>query len=208
MHNILIIEDQEDLRELIRYNLERLDLYEVTESGNANDALILMEDISVDLILLDLMLPGLKGLEFLKIIKSNPDYDHIAVVIISAKTDEEDIVKGLNLGADDYLTKPFSIKVLMAKVESILRRVLSQEKSVYSYKEISLNLVTFQTMVAGKEVRLTRKEQDLLLLFIKNPKKAFHRNQLLAHIASLRKKLGESGKLIHSLSKIGYGLEI
>ncbi|MDT8448102.1 MAG: response regulator [bacterium] len=223
MNHILVIEDQEDVRELIAYNLRKQN-FEVIEASNANDALILLEDINLDLILLDLMLPGLGGLDFLKVLKSKEEYRHIAVIILSAKSEEHEVVTGLKLGADDYVTKPFSIKVLMAKIETVLRRVNSAEQSLLQYKDIVLNQDEHKVRAQDKEVTLTNKEFELLLLFLKKPKKVFHRNQLLnsiwgydsetytrtvdAHVSSLRKKLGPPGKLIRSIPKVGYGLDI
>lgn len=224
MNKVLVIEDQEDLRDLIVYNLEKENRYEILSVSNANDALIMIKDIKIDLILLDLMLPGLKGLDFLKLLKANPDHDKTAVIIISAKTEENDILKGLKMGADDYLPKPFSFKILATKIDTVLRRVQPKRKEGFLYRDISLDRNTFKVMVHNEEVVLTKKEFELLELFLKHPQKAFHRNQLLntvwgyeskvytrtvdAHISSLRKKLGASGKLIKSVPKVGYGLDI
>lgn len=224
MNRILLVEDHQELRELIAYNLEKEGEYEILNAENANDALILLEDGDVDLILLDLMLPGLGGLEFLKIVKGNSRHTNLPVVIISAKNSEQDVVSGLKLGADDYLTKPFSMKVLVAKVETILRRMQTSEGKVFSYGDISIDLEMHKVMAAGEEVTLTVKEFELLLLFIKKPRKVFNRNQLLnsiwgyesdsytrtvdAHISSLRKKLGAAGKAIRSVPKVGYGLDV
>lgn len=223
MNHILVIEDQEDVRELIAYNLRKQG-YEVIEANNANDALILLEDINLDLILLDLMLPGLGGLDFLKILKSKEPFSGIAVIILSAKSEEQEVVTGLKLGADDYIPKPFSIKVLLAKIESVLRRVNSQEQNQLRYKDLTLNQEEHKVYALGQEITLTNKEFELLSLFLKKPKKVFHRNQLLnsiwgydsetytrtvdAHVSSLRKKLGEPGKMIRSIPKVGYGLDI
>jgi two-component system phosphate regulon response regulator PhoB len=224
MNRLLLIEDQEDIRELIVYNLTKDNQYEVVESDNANDALIILEDVSVDLILLDLMLPGLKGTDFLRIIKNKKRTEEIPVIIISAKTKEQDVLQGLKLGADDYLTKPFSVKVLIAKIETILRRVHPGLKTSFSYQNITVNTDTHKVFSDGEEVTLTNKEYELVLLFLKKPQKVFHRNQLLntiwgydsevltrtvdAHISSLRKKLGKQGQLIKSIPKVGYGLDI
>ena len=224
MNRILLIEDQEDLRELIVYNLKKDNKYEMIETDNANDALIFLEDINVDLILLDLMLPGLKGTDFLRIIKNKKKTEEIPVIIISAKAKEQDVLQGLNLGADDYVTKPFSVKVLMAKIETILRRVHPGKRTTFTYQGISVNTENHKVFSESKEVTLTNKEYELILLFLKKPQKVFHRNQLLntiwgydsdvftrtvdAHISSLRKKLGKMGKLIKSIPKVGYGLDI
>jgi len=223
MNHILVIEDQDDVRELVAYNLRKQN-YEVIEADNANDAFILLEDINLDMIILDLMLPGLGGLDFLKILKSKELYQSISVIILSAKSEEHEVVTGLKLGADDYITKPFSIKVLLAKVESVMRRVNAQEQNLLRYQSIQINQDEHKVYAEEREVTLTNKEFELLLLFLKKPKKVFHRNQLLnsiwgydsetytrtvdAHVSSLRKKLGAPGKLIRSIPKVGYGLDI
>ena len=224
MNNLLLIEDEIELQELIVYNLEKEKNTKVVALDNANDALIALEDVQFDLILLDLMLPGLNGFDFLGIIKNRSETANLPVIIISAKTEEKDILKGLKAGADDYLTKPFSIKVLSAKVEAVLRRVKQHYKEAISYKKIKIFPDEYKTYVDGKELNLTLKEFELLLLLIQNPKKVFNRNQLLhsvwgyeaevytrtvdAHISTLRKKLGEQANLIKSVSKIGYGFDL
>ncbi|ADU67295.1 response regulator [Desulfurispirillum indicum] len=224
MNRILLIEDQEELRELVEYNLVRDGQFQVESVDNANDALMMLEDIEVDLILLDLMLPGLSGLEFLRILKNSVERSEIPVIIISAKSGEQDIVTGLSLGADDYITKPFSMKVLKAKVDAVLRRALHHDNRTVAYGSISIDMETHKAYVDGNEVVLTMKEFELLHLFLKRPKKVFHRNQLLssiwgydsevytrtvdAHISSLRKKLGDKGKMIRSIPKVGYGMDL
>ncbi|MBB5021068.1 response regulator [Desulfurispira natronophila] len=224
MNQILLIEDQDELRELIEYNLTREGDFQVTGADNANDALMMLEDMSPDLILLDLMLPGLSGLEFLRIVKSSVEHSDIPIIIISAKHGEQDIVNGLTMGADDYLTKPFSMKVLKAKIDVVLRRAWHHEPGAISYGDISIDTETHKVYAAGQEVTLTVKEFELLHLFLKRPRKVFHRNQLLsaiwgydsevytrtvdAHISSLRKKLGDKGKMIRSIPKVGYGLDL
>jgi len=115
MAKILLVEDEEALREVVTFNVRNAG-HDVVETDNANDALMLLDDFLPDLILLDIMLPGLKGDQFLSLIRANGKFEKIPVIIISAKSSEEDIVRLLEAGADDYLTKPFSIKVLLAKV--------------------------------------------------------------------------------------------
>ena len=224
MNRILIVEDEQELRDLISYNLEREGGSLPTGVSNANDALIVLGDVKVDLILLDIMLPGLSGLDFLKIIKNNEQYVDIPVIIISAKSDEQDILEGLKLGADDYLTKPFSIKILQAKIKTVLRRASPGSKETLVYKSIKLNTDNFKVYCSDNELKLTRKEFELLQFLMKSPGRAFHRNQLLnsiwgydselytrtvdAHVSSLRKKLGKCGEMIKSIPKVGYGLDV
>ncbi|MCA1927014.1 MAG: response regulator [Calditerrivibrio sp.] len=222
MNKILVVEDEESLRELISFNLTKAG-FDVVDSENANDALIFIEEITPDLIILDIMMPGLKGTQFLQILKRSPKYSSIPVIIISARSSESDIVDGLELGADDYITKPFSMKVLIAKVKILLRRVSKKEDNVINYKGIYVDIDKYKVFIEDKEISLTYKEFELLLFFLKNPKKVFTRSQLLSniwgydaeiftrtvdsHISSLRKKLEDKGELIKSLPKVGYVLE-
>ena len=222
MKRILIIEDEPDLRDLVEFNLKTSG-YLPVGTDNANDALMLINDVQFDLILLDLMLPGLQGEQFLKILRGMDRVSDTPVMIVSAKDSEEDIVAGLDAGADDYLTKPFSIKVLLAKTAAILRRATTMGRKNTVHAGISVNSETHRATVDGKDIQLAAKEFDLLLLFVRNPEKVFTRNQLLntiwgyeadiftrtvdAHISSLRKKLGEKGRLICSVPKIGYRME-
>ena len=222
MKRILIIEDEPDIRSLIAFNLKTAG-YRPEGVDNANDGLVLLKESHFDLILLDMMLPGLQGDQFLRILRGMDRVSNIPVLIVSAKDSEDDIVAGLNAGADDYLTKPFGIKVLLAKTAAILRRAGTGNRRKVSHEGIEINSETHRASVDGKEIHLAAKEFDLLALFIRNPEKVFTRNQLLntvwgyetdiftrtvdAHISSLRKKLGEKGKLIRSVPKIGYRME-
>ncbi|MCK5880079.1 MAG: response regulator transcription factor [Holophagae bacterium] len=222
MKRILIIEDEPDLRDLVEFNLKASG-YSPVGTDNANDALMLINDAQFDLILLDLMLPGLQGDQFLKILRGMDRVSDTPLMIVSAKDSEEDIVAGLDAGADDYLTKPFSIKVLLAKTAAILRRATTMGRKNTVHAGISVNSETHRATVDGRDIQLAAKEFDLLLLFVRNPEKVFTRNQLLntiwgyeadiftrtvdAHISSLRKKLGEKGRLICSVPKIGYRME-
>ena len=222
MKKVLIIEDNRELLAIIKFNLIKNN-FEVFSVENANDGLIILEDTDIDIILLDLMLPGLSGEEFLRIIKNNKRTRNIPVIIISAKKMENDIVSCLKEGADDYLTKPFSIKVLLAKIEAVLRRASIIKAEKFEYKGIEIDTNSFKVRTDGKEINLTKKEFELLNLFIQNPKRVFTREQLLdkiwgyssevytrtvdAHISSIRKKLGQKGKLIKSIPKVGYLIE-
>ncbi len=223
MKKILIIEDHEEMRDLISFNLSN-NSYETIGFENANEALAFLEDSDIDLILLDLMLPGLKGMQFLKIIRELKKYNHIPVIIISAKNTEQDIVSALEAGADDYLTKPFSMKILTAKINILLKRKTNLEEDVVKLAGIEIDKTSHKVFIEKSEINLSNKEFELLLLMFKNPKKVFTRNYLLdtiwgyssevysrtvdTHISSLRKKLGDKGKIIKSVPKIGYRLEV
>lgn len=225
MRNILIIEDDIDIAELITYNLEKSG-FKVHHAANANEGLIILDEVACDIILLDLMLPGLKGMEFLKIIRSSEKNENIPVIIISAKTSEQDIISGLNNGADDYLPKPFSMEMLLAKINTVLRRGSSytgRAANILEYQGIKLDDANHKVYIDGQEIKLTHKEYELLRLFLSNPDTIFSRDRLLnsiwgydsqsytrtvdAHIASLRKKLLHYGDIILSVPKTGYGLK-
>lgn len=222
MSRILVIEDEESLREILKYNLDRNN-FETVCAEDANEALLYLEELVPDLILLDLMLPGLKGGQFLKIVKDNPKYASIPVIVVSAKNSEEEIITALESGAEDFITKPFNIKILLAKVKVIIKRSLRSETKIVVYKDIELDSTLRSVKVGGEEINLTHKEFELLHLLITNPKRVFTRNQLLSniwgydsdiytrtvdsHISSLRKKLKSSGNVIKSLPKIGYKVE-
>ena len=220
---ILIIEDEEALRDLLEYEFSRQDI-NVTALGNANDALIAIDDCPPDAILLDLMLPGLKGLQFLDILRRSGN--DVPVVVISARNAETDIINALERGADDYVTKPFSFNFLEAKIRAVLRRGGENKKgrTVISTGGLSLDLEAHKAFNDGEALRLTQKEFELLALFMRKAGRAFTRNQLLniiwgyeadllsrtvdAHIASLRKKLGPKGLYIRTVPKIGYLWEV
>ncbi|TYB32801.1 MAG: response regulator, partial [Flexistipes sinusarabici] len=221
--NILLVEDEHSLREIITFNLKNAG-HEVVDTDNANDALIIIEDFIPEIILLDIMLPGLKGAQFLNLIRSNPKYHDIPVIIISAKSSEDDIVRLLEAGADDYLTKPFSIKVLLAKIKVMMKRSpMATDKKIIEYHNILVDENNYRVYCNNSEITLTHKEFELLTLFLKHPRRVFTRNQLLStvwgyesdvftrtvdsHISSLRKKLGEKGNIIKSIPKIGYKVE-
>lgn len=222
MSRIVVIEDEENLREILKYNLERNN-FEVVCAEDANEALLYLEELVPDLILLDLMLPGLKGEQFLKIVKDNPKYASIPVIVVSAKNSEEEIIRALESGAEDFITKPFNIKILVAKVRVIIKRSLRSETKIIVYKDIELDSTLRSVKVGVEEINLTHKEFELLHFLITNPRRVFTRNQLLSniwgydsdiytrtvdsHISSLRKKLKSSGNVIKSLPKIGYKVE-
>jgi two-component system phosphate regulon response regulator PhoB len=219
MMMIMMIEDEAPLREVIEYNLVR-EGYQVTALDNANDALIAVEDCPPDLILLDLMLPGLQGLQFLDILRRRDK--NLPVIVISARNSEEDIIKALERGADDYLPKPFTIKLLETKIKVALRRAGDRggDAELIQSGGVSVDLAAHRATVDGREIQLTSKEFDLLSLFARRPEKVFTRNQLLSviwgyenelnsrtvdvHVATLRKKLGDKGRHVRTLPKIGY----
>ncbi|MDR1049903.1 MAG: response regulator transcription factor [Deltaproteobacteria bacterium] len=217
---IMMIEDEAALREVVEYNLGR-EGYQVVSFDNANDALIALEDMPPDLVLLDLMLPGLQGLQFLDILRQKDK--RTPVVIMSARTSEEDVIRALERGADDYLPKPFSVKLLETKVKVALRRSAGEEADRGGSLQcggVAIDLEAHRVTSDETEIQLTQKEFDLLVLFVRKQGKVFTRNQLLniiwgyendvnsrtvdVHMAMLRKKLADNGRHIRTLPKIGY----
>jgi two-component system phosphate regulon response regulator PhoB len=223
MARILLVEDETPLQELVSFNVQNAG-HTIIVTDNANDALMRLEEYLPDLILLDIMLPGLKGDQFLRLVRSNSKYSGIPIIVVSAKNSEGDIVQMLEAGADDYLTKPFSMKVLLARIKVVLKRSRQDQLSeVITYADLTVDEVKHQVYFADQEIILTSKEFELLLLLIKYPRRVFTRNQLLttiwgydtevftrtvdSHISTLRKKLGVVGSVIKSVPKIGYKVE-
>ena len=216
---IMIIEDEDALKEVLEYSLRRSG-FTVNAFGNANDALIALEDCPPDLVLLDLMLPGLQGLQFLEILRQRDKAT--PVIVISARKSEADIIKALEQGADDYLPKPFSLKLVEAKIRAVSRRGGNGENRGQALKGggITIDLNTHKAWNGEEPIHLTQKEFELLSLFLKKPERIFTRNQLLnlvwgydsdlvtrtvdAHVAVLRKKLGDNGRFIKTMPKVGY----
>ncbi|WP_291493481.1 winged helix-turn-helix domain-containing protein [Desulfurella sp.] len=220
MFNILIVEDEETISHLIEFNLNK-EGFKTVIAGDANYAMLLLKDFIPNVIILDLMLPGLQGEDFLKLLKSKNEYKDIAVIILSAKSQESIITKLLADGADDYIVKPFSVKVLIAKIKALLRRIEKKDNKLI-FNGIELDLNTFNAYLDNKILDLTTKEFELLRLFLSNPNKIFSREELFTkvwgydsqvqtrtvdvHISSLRKKLGTKADIIKSKPKVGYGL--
>jgi DNA-binding response OmpR family regulator len=220
MFNILIVEDEETISHLIEFNLNK-EGFKTVVAEDANYAMLLLKDFIPHLIILDLMLTGLQGEDFLRLLKSKNEYKDIAVIILSAKSQESVITKLLSDGADDYIVKPFSVKVLIAKIKALLRRI-EKKNNILRYDGIELDLNTFSANLDNKTLDLTTKEFELLSLFLSNPNKIFSREELFTkiwgydnqvqtrtvdvHISSLRKKLGAKANIIKSKPKVGYGL--
>ena len=223
---ILVVEDERDIVELIRYNLER-EGFRVRAAYDGQAAVQSVQRELPDLILLDLMLPKLDGLEVCKSIKEDKRTSHIPVEMVTAKSEESDVVVGLSLGADDYITKPFSPKVLVARVKAVLRRVelaLKGEREVIKVSgDFIIDATRFEVTIGGKPVRLTKTEFNLLKFLAERPGRVLTRNQLLdgaigfdvfvtdrnidVHIAALRKKLRKHADRIVTIRGVGYKFE-
>ncbi len=222
--HILVVEDEADIRELVRLNLER-EGYAVHQARSGEEGLQAVRLRKPDVILLDLMLPEIDGLEVCRRLKNDVDCRHIPVIMLTAKGEEADIVAGLELGADDYVTKPFSTRVLVARVRALLRRRATPEEEGQSAAPIQLhNLLIHpgrrEVLVDGKAVDLTHTEFEVLRFLARRPGWVFTRYQIVdavhgtdyavtersvdVQIVGLRKKLGAAGKYINTVRGVGY----
>jgi two-component system phosphate regulon response regulator PhoB len=223
---ILIVEDDEDIQQLVGYNLIKAGfLVEYGDSGE--QALEKIKHQAPDLILLDLMLPGMDGRELCRVIRSDSKINQIPIIMLTAKEEESDIISGLDLGADDYITKPFSPKILISRIKAVLRRKAknSAPQTTDSSDVIKLdNLVIdpgrYEVKIHGEAVNLTPTEFGILQLLTKKAGWVFSRQQIIdavrgydylvtprtidVQMFSLRKKLGETGKKIETVRGIGY----
>lgn len=220
--NIAVIEDEEDIRHLLSYTLEK-NGYEVTGYEAGEEGLAGVKAESPDLVLLDLMLPGIDGMEVCRLLKQDAALKSIPVIIISAKGEESDIIAGLEQGADDYLSKPFSPKILLARIKTVLRRVtqpLPDEGEVIQVDELLLDPRKFITTIAGTPVDLTAGDFRLLYYLSSHRGWVFTRYQIVnairgegyvvteraidVQIAGLRIKLGDYGIYIQTVRGVGY----
>jgi two-component system phosphate regulon response regulator PhoB len=218
---ILVVDDEEDIRELVELNLSR-EGYSVLTCESGEQALERAVKEVPDLIVLDLMLPGIDGLEVCRRLKADAKTRRIAVVMLTAKGEEADIVAGLELGADDYVTKPFSGKVLVARVRRLLRRQPDEagESALVSIHELTIDPDRHEVLVAGEPVTMTLTEFNILHLLARRPGRVFTRYQIVdsihgsdylvtdravdVQIVSLRKKLGPCAKYIDTVRGVGY----
>lgn len=182
---ILVVEDEPDIRKLVHYNLAQ-ERFKVIEAEDGEKALKLVQREKPQLIVLDLMLPGLSGLELCRNLRERPETSQIPILMLTAKAGEADRIVGLEMGADDYLTKPFSPRELVARVKAILRRTEMQSShpvsEVYEKGPLKINFSTYETIVRGKAVRLTLKEFELLGFLVQNPNRVLSRDQLLDRV--------------------------
>ena len=177
---ILIIEDEKDIVKLLQYNLER-EGYQVTSVPTGEEALRLLEKQSPDLVILDVMLPGIDGLETCRLLKQDPPKKDIPVLMLTAKSEETDVIVGLRLGADDYVTKPFSPKVLMARVKALLRRSQNKQPSAELRKTADLTIDIFKHRVTyqNSPIELTTLEFNILEFLSRYPGRVFTRDQIM-----------------------------
>jgi two-component system alkaline phosphatase synthesis response regulator PhoP len=218
---VLVVDDEEDIRELVALNLGR-EGFKVIGADSGEQALRQARSGPPDLIVLDLMLPGMDGLEVCRRIKADPKTRQIPVVMLTAKSEEADIVAGLELGADDYITKPFSGRVLVARVRRILRRRVDEadREGITAIHELTIDPTRHEVLVKGKSVELTATEFNILRTLAARPGRVFTRDQIVnaihsdnylvtdravdVQIVSLRKKLGACAKYLETVRGVGY----
>ncbi|MFA6358297.1 MAG: response regulator [Candidatus Omnitrophota bacterium] len=224
---ILIVEDEKDIIKMIEYNLKK-EGFRVIDARDGEDALDLAGREHPDLILLDLMLPGMDGLEVCKTLKKESKTISIPIIMLTAKSQETDKVVGLELGADDYITKPFSPRELIARIRAVMRRAAEKEKLPETFQEgdLSIDFSKISVNVKDKPVELTSKEFELLKILLKARGRVLSRDYLLdtiwgfdnameiqtrtvdVHIRTLRKKLKTASKYIITVKNYGYRFEI
>ena len=219
---ILVVDDEEDILELLRFNLSR-EGHRISCAASGEEALSLVRSEIPGLIVLDLMLPGIDGLEVTRRLKNDPNTKNIPIVMLTAKGEEADIVTGLELGADDYITKPFSPRILVARVRAVLRRKVkepSEDTSAFQIHNLLIHPGRHEVLVNGKPVQLTFTEFGILNYLARRPGWVFTRFQIVdavrgedypvtdrsvdVQIVGLRRKLGPAGKYIETVRGVGY----
>lgn len=222
---IMVVEDDQDIRELISYNLGK-EGYTVIPVESGEQALKLIETANPDLIVLDIMLPSMDGIEVLRNLKQGSRHANIPVIMATAKSEDSDIITGLELGADDYIAKPFSPKVLIARIRSLLRRTQTRTNNSKALDEVvqigplTLDAGRHELSIDGKPVDLSATEFAILEFMMRNPGWVFSRNQIIdavrgkdypvtersvdVQILGLRKKLGSAGTRIETVRGVGY----
>jgi two-component system, OmpR family, alkaline phosphatase synthesis response regulator PhoP len=221
-YKILIVEDDQNLSHLLKYNLEQ-ENFNCDCIFNGSKVLKYLKDNKPDIILMDIMLPDLDGFEVSKQIKKDPELQNTPIIILSAKNLENDKTKGFEIGADDYVTKPFSPKELILRIKAILKRTYklkTKEDNIVSFKDLKINLEKHEVRIEENLIFLTSKEFKLLLILLKNKGRVLTREKLLSkvwnieadittrtidsHIKKLRKKLLNYGEMIETVRSIGY----
>ena len=225
---ILIVEDDENIQQLVGYNLAKAG-YQVLYADNGEQALAMVRREDPDLLVLDVMLPGMDGYQVCKTLRREPRHSRLPIILLTARADEDDVSTGLDLGADDYITKPFSPKILLSRIKSALRR--SREENdpegeaggVLRIHDLAIDSRRYEVTVKGESVALTLSEFGILDLLAHRPGWVFNRQQIIdavrgydyaitpravdVQVFGLRKKLGASGELIETVRGVGYRLK-
>ncbi len=220
---VLVVDDEQPIVEFICYNLEKAG-YEVASSYNGNDAVRVAKHFNPDLILLDVMMPGKDGFQTIKELRQVPSLDRTIIIFLTAMTDEQSEIKGLELGADDYITKPIKPDLLVTRLGSALRRVRREidEESVLNFGDLIINKTKFSVSYKEDEIILAKKEFELLNLLASKPGRVFLRNEILqkvwgtdvivgdrtidVHVRKIRQKMGID--LITTVKGVGYKFEM
>lgn len=182
---VLVVDDEKDIVDLVSFNLKK-EGFAVEKAYDGERAMRIIRDSAPDLILLDLMLPGIQGMDVCRMVRRDPRLSYIPVIMLTAKTDEVDKVLGLEIGADDYITKPFSVRELIARIRAVMRRFESggeaEKKKTFSYKGLRIDYDSFEISLDGRKIDLSPTEARLLIFFSKNPGKVFTRSQILDRV--------------------------
>ena len=219
-YRILVVDDEEDLCEILKFNLET-EGYLVDTANSAEEALKL-DLTQYNVLLLDVMMGEISGFRMASMLKKNKDTANIPIIFITAKDTENDTLTGFNLGADDYISKPFSLREVLARVKAVIRRttnVQSKSNDQLVFKDMVVDSSKKKVVIRGEEISLTKKEFEILLLLLQNQGRVFSREDILSkvwhdevyvldrtidvNITRLRKKIGEYGKYI--VTRLGYG---
>ncbi len=223
---ILVVDDEQDIVDLISYNLSK-EGYEVAKASNGTDAVVLAQRLRPDLVILDIMMPGLDGFEVCRTLRQDPSLQTMAIVFLTAKAGEIDQILGLELGADDYIQKPISPRVLLARVKTIFRRGSDRVRTetvaapeLLRIGSIEVNRQNYTVKIDGKETFFPKKEFELLAFLASNRGKVFSREALLrriwgesvyvidrtvdVHVSKVREKLGKHGARIETVKGVGY----
>lgn len=219
-YRILVVDDEDDLCEILKFNLE-MEGYKVDTANSAEEALKL-DLTQYNLLLLDVMMGEISGFKMARMLKADKDTMNIPIIFITAKDTENDTITGFNLGADDYISKPFSLREVIMRVKAVLRRTANlqrKESDELQYKGLTINISQKKVSIDGEEIPLTKKEFEILLLLLQNTGRVFSREDILSkvwndevyvldrtidvNITRLRKKIGEYGKNI--VTRLGYG---
>lgn len=219
-NKIVVIEDDPAILDLLQFNLER-NGYSVTGFQNGYEGLNYILKNPPDLLILDLMLPDVDGFEICKELRFQERTRRLPIIILTAKGEEVDRVLGLELGADDYIVKPFSIRELLARIKVLFRRLMPEgAEEILKFEDLTLDIKKHQVFHKDQELQLTPTEFKVLAAFLKNPRRVFTRDNLLevlgrlvldrnidVHITNLRRKLGPAGKFIKTIRGVGYKLD-
>jgi two-component system, OmpR family, phosphate regulon response regulator PhoB len=222
---ILVVEDEAALVTMLRYNLEKQG-FRVEEAGDGDEALLRIVETKPDLVLLDWMLPSLSGIEVCRQIRRQSSTRDVPIIMLTARTEDQDMVRGLNTGADDYIIKPFSTEALLARIRALLRRAApATDRGSLTFHDISMDLASHRVTRAGRAVHLGPTEYRLLEFFLLHPRRVFSREELLdavwgqdihveprtvdVHIRRLRKALNDDGLLdvVRTVRSAGYALD-